>query len=180
MNSYQVEDHGDKGRVRHGSPLFYDLLQEMAETHDKKSHDYASDDNPAGNYHFAGQMALLFSHSSEDAGFFGRMAEKIYRLSNLEKSNKIAKNETIDDTERDICVIATLWMSDRRNRRNRAGRPMQIQNMTTEQYRQRSEDTACQMISMVQMLTPEDVKQMRDYLTSCLRDVPKERYGDVD
>jgi hypothetical protein len=89
----------------------------MAETHDKKSHDYASDSNPSGNYHFAGTLAILFSHSPEDAGFVGRLGEKIYRLSNLEKSGKVAKNESIDDTERDIATITTLWMADRRNRR---------------------------------------------------------------
>jgi hypothetical protein len=91
----------------------------MADTHDKKSHDYASDSNPSGNYHFAGKLALLFAHSSEDAGFVGRLGEKIYRIANLESNNKTAKNEAIEDTERDICVITALWMADRRNRRKK-------------------------------------------------------------
>jgi hypothetical protein len=104
---------------RHGSPTFYRLLDEMAVTHDKKSHDYASSENPYGNYHFAGQVAILFAHSPQDAGFVGRIAEKIYRLANLESKQKIAKNESIDDTERDIAVITALWMADRRDRRER-------------------------------------------------------------
>lgn len=104
-------------RKRSGMPEFYKLLEEMAETHDKKSHDYASDSNPAGNYHFAGELASLFAHSPEDAGFVGRIGEKIYRLSNLEKAGKSPKNESIEDTEKDICVIAALWMADRRKRR---------------------------------------------------------------
>lgn len=104
-------------RDRHGSPLFYALLSEMADTHDRKSHDYASNDNPFGNYHFAGKLALLFSHSPEDAGFVGRLGEKLFRLANLEASGKIALNESIEDTERDIAVIAALWMADRRQRR---------------------------------------------------------------
>lgn len=103
---------------RHGSPLFYELLEEMAETHDRKSHDYASNANPFGNYHFAGLVANLFSHSPEDSGFAGRLAEKIYRISILEGEGKQPKNESVEDTERDIAVIATLWMADRRNRRN--------------------------------------------------------------
>lgn len=104
---------------RHGSPTFYKLLEEMAKTHDKKSHDYASSDNPSGNYHFAGQMAIMFSHSPQDAGFVGRLAEKLYRLANLESSGKIAQNESIEDTEKDIAVITALWMSDRRDRRTK-------------------------------------------------------------
>lgn len=107
----------NKGRPRNGNPKFYDLLDDLARTHDKKSHDYASNDNPSGNYHFAGQMASMFSHSPQDAGFVGRIAEKIYRLANLEGSGKSPKNETIEDTERDIAVITILWMTDRRERR---------------------------------------------------------------
>lgn len=108
---------------RHGSPTFYALLEEMADTHNAKSHDYASNSNPSGNYHFAGEMATMFKHSSHDAGFVGRLAEKIYRLANLESSGKTPKNESIADTERDIAVITALWMADRRDRR-RAGKPM--------------------------------------------------------
>lgn len=115
--NYREETFGEKGRLRNGSPKFYKLLEEMAETHDKKSHDYASDGNPSGNYHFAGQMANMFAHSTEDAGFVGRIAEKIYRLANLEKDKKVPKNESIEDTERDIAVITCLWMADRRDRR---------------------------------------------------------------
>lgn len=101
---------------KHGSKRFYDLLEEMAETHDKKSHDYASNANPYGNYYFAGQIAGLFSHSPQDAGFAGRLAEKIYRLANLESSGKETRNESVEDTERDIAVIAALWMASRRDR----------------------------------------------------------------
>jgi hypothetical protein len=121
---YRNVDVGEgKGFERHGSPTFYKLLEEMADTHSQKSHDYASNQNPSGNYHFAGQMATMFAHSPQDAGFVGRLAEKIYRLANLEGSGKTPKNESIADTERDIAVITALWMADRRDRR-RAGKPM--------------------------------------------------------
>lgn len=106
--------------MRHGSPTFYKLLKEMAELHDRKSHDYTANENPFGNYYFAGQMANLFSHSWRDAGFVGRMAEKIYRIANLEAQAKNPKNETIEDTERDILVIVTLWIASRRDRRANA------------------------------------------------------------
>lgn len=104
---------------RNGSPEFYNMLEEMANIHDKKSHDYASDKNPMGNYHFAGMVSALFAHSPQDAGFAGRIAEKLYRLSNLEASGKSPKNESIEDTERDIATITVLWMTDRRERRIR-------------------------------------------------------------
>ena len=115
----RVEYPDGKGFQRHGSPVFYNLLKEMAETHDKKSHDYALDNNPYGNYTFAGLISSLFSHSPDDAGFAGRIAEKIYRLSVLGKRGTAPKNEAIDDTERDIAVIATLWMAMRREKRSK-------------------------------------------------------------
>lgn len=100
-----------------GSPTFYELLKEMADTHNRKSHDYASNHNPFGNYEFAGLVSSLFSHSPNDAGFAGRLAEKMYRLSALEGGQKQPLNESIDDTERDIAVIATLWMASRKDKR---------------------------------------------------------------
>lgn len=118
-NRYAEESHGDVGRTRHGSQTFYNLLQEMAETHDKKSHDYASDSNPSGNYHFAGEMANMFSYSPQDAGFVGRLAEKLYRIKNLESSGRFGITESIEDTERDIATITALWIADRRDRRRK-------------------------------------------------------------
>lgn len=103
--------------IRHGSPQFYKLLEEAANIHDKKSHDYTKNNNPFGNYYFAGRVAALFAHSPQDMGFVGRLAEKIYRISVLESGGKEPKNESIDDTERDIFVITGLWITSRRERR---------------------------------------------------------------
>ena len=107
-----------EGKERHGSQTFYKLVEEVVEMHDKKSHDYASNEDPYGNYHFAGKMSQLFKNS-DDAGFVGRIGEKLFRLANLENSEKTAKNESVEDTEKDIVTITILWMADRRDRRNK-------------------------------------------------------------
>lgn len=104
------------GRERHGSKTFYNLLEEMAELHDKKSHDYAKDNNPFGNYEFAGILANMFNYSAVDSGFAGRLGEKLYRLYVLESGGKVPLNEPIADTERDLAVIMALWMAARRDR----------------------------------------------------------------
>lgn len=114
----RFNNEGPVDRPWHGSPTFYKLLEEMAITHDSKSHDYASNENPYGNYHFAGKLAVLFAHSEQDAGFIGRIGEKLFRLANLEGSQKVAQNESIEDTEKDLCVIMALWMADRKDRRD--------------------------------------------------------------
>jgi hypothetical protein len=98
------------------SQTFKQLLNQASELHDKKSHDYASDENPYGNYHFAGKLGQLFQNP-DDAGFVARMGEKLYRLANLENNGKIPLNENVADTEIDLVVIMTLWMASRRDRR---------------------------------------------------------------
>lgn len=160
---YQTTEPDSMGRSeeRHGSPRFYKLLEEMADTHSKKSHDYASNENPYGNYHFAGHVSSMFSHSPEDAGFAGRLAEKIFRISNLESGGKNAKNESIEDTERDICVIAALWMADRRDRRAK----ISIKSAAAS-----SEDCLTKLIEMEPYLTIEHRQQAISYLQNCQRD----------
>jgi len=100
----------------YGSKTFYDLLKEAGQLHSLKSHDYASDKDPYANYKFAGQMSKLFD-DPDDSGFVGRIAEKLYRLANLENNRKEPKNESVEDTERDLCVLMILWMSMRKDRR---------------------------------------------------------------
>jgi hypothetical protein len=187
MNTYDTEEHGDKARPRHGLPAFYNLLQEMAETHDKKSYDYASDSNPSGNYHFAGKLALVFSHSEQDAGFVGRLGEKIYRLANLESSQKIAQNESIEDTELDCCVIMALWMADRRDRRFKA-REQHLNRIlndeaesgidvpefdvrNVEQVKARSEKAQRAIIELYGQLTVDDTLQVASFFAGCRRDI---------
>jgi hypothetical protein len=143
----------------HGSKTFYNLLREAAETHSAKSHDYASNESPYGNYHFAGWVAQLFKHSSHDMGFVGRIAEKIYRLANLESSNKPVKNESIEDTERDIFVITGLWMADRRDRRGNLSpvQAAQEYNPTLAAFEIgfKSEKALQTIVGMLPSLTPE-------------------------
>ena len=98
------------------SHTFEALLNEAFELHQKKSHDYASDENPYGNYEFAGELSQLFQNS-KDAGFVGRIGEKLYRLANLENNGKVPLNENVEDTEIDLVVIMALWIASRRDRR---------------------------------------------------------------
>lgn len=100
------------------SDTFQVLLVEADRLHNRKSHDYASSDDPYGNYHFAGKLAKMFDNP-DDAGFVGRLGEKLYRLANLENNGKAPLNESIGDTELDIIVITVLWMADRIDRRSR-------------------------------------------------------------
>ena len=98
------------------SSEFTKLLEEAKELHDRKSHDYTKSDDPYGNYRFAGFLSQLF-RSPDDAGFVGRIGEKLFRLSVLQDKDPL--NESVEDTERDLVEIMTLWMASRRERRKK-------------------------------------------------------------
>ncbi len=152
--------------LRYGSPKFYGLLEEMGEVHNRKSRDYASNDNPYGNYRFAGELATLFKHSANDAGFIGRIGEKIYRLANLESSGKTPSNESIEDTEVDICVITLLWMSSRREAREKKG-------VSGTNVKDQFEDAKCNIIDAAQVLKRGHLchlNDMIDYLHRIVND----------
>ena len=102
--------------IRNGLPEFYQLLEESANIHDKKSHDYANNQDPTGNYRFAGTLSKLFNDPT-DAGLIGRFGEKLFRLSNLENKNSTPLNESIEDTEVDMVTIIGLFVANRRQRR---------------------------------------------------------------
>ena len=116
QRNFSEEEYLEEQQKRNGSPFFYALTREMEETHHRKSHDYASNNDPYANYKFAGMMSKLFNNP-DDAGFIGRIGEKLYRLANLDNNEKVVLNESIDDTEKDIVTIAALWVVMRRERR---------------------------------------------------------------
>lgn len=122
-------------RPKNGSPRFYEMLERMASIHDKKSNDYASNADPYANYKFAGLLSKLFDNP-DDAGFIGRIAEKLFRLANIENNNKSIQNESIEDTEIDIAVITLLWLTSRQERRlvEPDGRPSNPKGLKQPNY----------------------------------------------
>jgi hypothetical protein len=95
---------------------FYDLLKASGDLHTLKANEYSGDADPYANYKFAGQMSKLFT-DPDDSGFLGHIAEKFFRLANLENNKKDPKNETIEETEHELCMLIILWMSMRKDRR---------------------------------------------------------------
>lgn len=87
---------------RHGDPRFYDLLNEIASLHSKKSHDYTPAGNPLANFHRAERFGV-----PAWKGALVRLGDKIGRLEQL-ASGKDPANESMRDTLLDISVYALL------------------------------------------------------------------------
>lgn len=90
------------------NPEFLKLLEQMKEIHDKKSHDYASDNNVFSNFEYAERVAAPFTGVHKV--FATMVGIKLARLGEL-LSGKEPRNESIFDSFLDFCTYAAIWAS---------------------------------------------------------------------
>jgi stalled ribosome alternative rescue factor ArfA len=88
----------------YGHPGFYKLLDQMADLHSKKNHDYSGSDNPLRNFKKCKAMGF-----SPFAGVIIRMTDKWARLESFMKQGVMAVNsETVEDTLMDNAIYSLL------------------------------------------------------------------------
>lgn len=91
------------------NPIHSEILDKCKELHEKKSHDYAQDDNPFSNFEYAAKVAEPFT-DPVDRVFATLIGVKLARLAELRKG-KEPKNESIEDTCIDFVNYAAIWGS---------------------------------------------------------------------
>lgn len=79
------------------NPDFVELVESMLSIHEKKSHDYAADNNVYSNFEYAAQVAAPFKDPVHKV-FATMLGIKLARLAELLSSNKKPKNESVKDT----------------------------------------------------------------------------------
>lgn len=97
---------------RHGDPRFYALLEEIAELHSRKNHDYAKTEEPLSNFKRAEAFGI-----EPWKGILVRMSDKWSRIEELSKG-KTPKNESLRDSLVDNAVyslLAVLLLEDSTN-----------------------------------------------------------------
>lgn len=87
---------------RHGDPRFYQLLEEIADLHSRKSHDYTPADDPLANFKRSERIGI-----PAWKGTLVRMGDKWGRIEQL-ASGKEPKNESLRDTLIDMAVYSLL------------------------------------------------------------------------
>lgn len=92
------------------NPRFDAQLARMAEIHNRKSHDYARDDNAFSNFEFAAQVSEHFTEPI-DRVFATMIGIKLARIAELTSAGKDPQNESIRDTFDDLATYAALWAS---------------------------------------------------------------------
>lgn len=89
------------------NPRFAAALRRMEETHEAKSHDYATVENPYANFDFAQTLVARFA-GAEDQVFATMVGIKLARLGEL-LSGKTPKHESIEDSFLDLANYVVLW-----------------------------------------------------------------------
>lgn len=87
---------------RHGDPRFYKLLDEIAELHSRKNHDYARTEDPLSNFRMSEGLGV-----PAWKGVLVRMSDKWSRIQQL-SSGKEPKNESLRDSLIDNAVYSLI------------------------------------------------------------------------
>ena len=105
LASARIVDTNPKDVLRKfGHPAFYKLLDDMAELHSRKNHDYAGKSDPLKNLRACVRLDL-----EPFMGVMVRLQDKWSRLEEFVKSNELlVKNESVIDTLMDNAVYSLL------------------------------------------------------------------------
>lgn len=94
---------GDSAITRYGHPRFYELLEELANLHSQKNHDYAGVEEPLANLKECKRIGV-----DPFIGCFIRMQDKYMRLCNLIQRPPQVHDENKRDTLIDLAIYALL------------------------------------------------------------------------
>jgi len=81
---------------------FMSILQEMYDTHRKKSHDYGAEEDPYYNLRQTEEMGIPAWQNT-----FFRMLDKVARIKSFIKKGKL-ENESVEDAFMDLAVYAII------------------------------------------------------------------------
>lgn len=89
--------------MKRGHPRFYELLENLADLHDRKNANYAEDNNPLSNFEECEKFGV-----PAYVGTMVRMSDKWSRLTQLMKGKKDEVGESVKDTLLDLAVYSLL------------------------------------------------------------------------
>lgn len=98
---------------QYGHPMFYELLEQMADLHSRKNHDYAGTKNPLHNLKASERINI-----DPFIGVMIRLQDKWSRLESFLQSGEFkVKDESVEDTLMDNAVYSLLAIILRREQK---------------------------------------------------------------
>lgn len=104
-----------KAMFPHGHRRFYEIMFDLMDLHNRKNHDYASDENPLSNFQRVGHLTDIYDVWGWDVDSSVKVAV-IYKLKqfdafmNLLQEGKTALVEGVPDRLSDVSVYSVLEM----------------------------------------------------------------------
>jgi hypothetical protein len=91
---------------QYGSPRYYEILEEMAELHERKARDYSGDREPFANFRDSVKLGV-----EPWRGVLVRILDKWNRIESLlgQGGTGMVKDETIIDTSRDMSAYLLIF-----------------------------------------------------------------------
>ena len=90
---------------RFGDPMFYEILEEMAELHSRKNRDYSPGEEPLRNFYECEQLGV-----PGWKGVLVRLSDKWSRIKNLANNSEVAQNESLEDSLLDSAVYYVICL----------------------------------------------------------------------
>ena len=112
INLYKSNVISLEKKKRFGHPRFYEIIEELADLHDRKNRDYATPENPLSNFTRVAKMCKQWNLVTE--GYEPVKVALIYALKQVDAALKLLGSgkkggvEGIPDRLRDIAVYAIL------------------------------------------------------------------------
>ena len=104
---------------RYGHPMFYELLEQMADLHSRKNHDYAGEADPLSNLRECEKIGI-----PAWKGVIVRLQDKWKRLTNFALTDTLkVKDESFEDTLIDNAVYSVLCVVLWRESKKTTGEP---------------------------------------------------------
>ena len=105
-------------KQRHGHPVFYELLEQMADLHSRKNHDYSGTEEPLKNLKSSIRLGI-----DPVLAVLVRLQDKWSRLEEFAKKGVLeVKDESIEDTLMDNAVYSLLAIVLRREQKIEGGK----------------------------------------------------------
>jgi uncharacterized protein YqgQ len=114
-----------------GHPLFYDLLEEMADLHARKNSNYADPKDPLSNLRRCRVLGI-----SPLLGVLVRLQDKWSRIENLARGAPDEVGESLEDTLMDNAVyslLAIILMREERNNKHGENSTEAVKNEIPEE-----------------------------------------------
>jgi len=110
MESKKLVEQILKFKELGGDPLFYELLLEAAELHARKNHDYSKKGDPLSNLKACESLGI-----PAYKGVLVRLQDKWSRLVELSNKEAMVKEESVEDTLKDVAIYSLLAICLRRH-----------------------------------------------------------------